>query len=202
VLNPGGRDGPKRIVIAASANWAGNHDVAYPARRERVICINATDGGGNPSKKNPTPRKGNKNFAILGLSIESWRRASAKDPATGEEAMSTTPATAGLIRPKAKREKVWVSGTSYATPVAAGVAANVLEFMQHHAEMSSGEREFLYSWFGMSRIFEAMSTERGDYDYITPWRMFDPKHDPQTVVKLIRRILNGEEPRKVLGAKN
>lgn len=188
-------------MIAASANWAGNHDVAYPARRERVICINATDGGGNPSKKNPTPRKGDNNFAILGLSIESWRRANAKDPAMGEEAMSAILTTAGLMRPKAGREKVWISGTSYATPIAAGVAANVLEFMQYYDKMRSGERELLYSWSGMSRIFEAMSTERGGYEYIAPWRMFDPKHDPQTVVMLILRILDGEKPREVLCTK-
>lgn len=115
--------------------------------------------------------------------------------------MSAIPTTAGLIRPKARWEKVWISGTSYATPVAAGVAANVLEFMQHHAEMSSGDRELLHSWFGMSRIFKAMSTERGGYDYIAPWRMFDPKHDPQTVVMLILRILYSEKPREVLCTK-
>lgn len=193
--------GRKRIVIAASANWAGNHDVAYPARRERVICINATDGGGNPSKRNPTPRKGKNNFAILGLSIESWRRARSTEPAASEEDVPTTPVPAGLIQPKAKQERVWISGTSYATPIAAGVAANVLEFMEQHAQMTLGEREILCSWFGMSRIFEAMSTKRGDYDYIAPWRMFNPKHDVQTIIMLIKRILDGETLRKMLNTR-
>ncbi|KAL8377826.1 hypothetical protein RB595_008486 [Gaeumannomyces hyphopodioides] len=210
VLSPG-TNGPKRIVIAAAANWAGNKDTAYPARRERVICIHATDGGGNPSKKNPTPRKGDDNFALLGLSIESSKREKENDspkPAAGRGGGgalagigTAAAAAAGLVKPKPKRERVWISGTSYATPIAAGIAANVLEFARHHAEMTPGEREGLYSWFGMSRIFQAMSDVRSDYDYITPWKMFDPKHDTQTIVKCIMKILNGEKPREVMSSK-
>lgn len=110
-------------------------------------------------------------------------------------------AAAGLIKPKPKREKVWISGTSYATPIAAGIAANVLEFARHHAEMTPGEREWLYSWWGMSLIFQAMSVYRNGYDYIRPWKMFDTEHDTQTIVKLIRKILNGENPREVMSSK-
>ncbi|KAL8294203.1 hypothetical protein RB597_008037 [Gaeumannomyces tritici] len=209
VLSPGIKHGPKRIVIAAAANWAGNKYIAYPARHKRVICINATDGGGNPSKKNPTPRKDGDNFALLGLSIESRKRKKENEslkPAAGRgegEALAGigTAAAAGLIKPNPKRETVWISGTSYATPIAAGIAANVLEFARHHAELTSGERELLYSWFGMSRIFRAMSDVRKDYDYITPWKMFNPKHDTQTIVECIKEILYADNARDVMRSK-
>jgi hypothetical protein len=119
---------------------------------------------------------------------------------TGREAAAAA-AVGGLIKPKPKREKVWISGTSYATPIAAGIAANVLEFARHHVEMTPGQRECLYSWWGMSLIFQAMSVERYGYDYIRPWKMFDTEHDIQTIVKLIRKILDGENPRKVMSSK-
>jgi len=132
--------------------------------------VHSTDGIGNPSKTNPTAQRGAR-FATLGLSIES----SAKKKGGGRD-----------------REKVFISGTSYATPIAAGIAANVLEFASYqlHNQLSSGEREILFAYLGMSRLFEKMSETRSEYDYIMPWKLFNGR-EPSEIADNIRDVLRG-----------
>ncbi|KAK5653676.1 hypothetical protein OQA88_8706 [Cercophora sp. LCS_1] len=171
VINPERGGGSKKIVIAAAANWGGNQGIAFPGRHKGVICVHSTDGMGNPSETNPTAQKG-KSLATLGLSVESSVK---KKGGKG-------------------RDKVFISGTSYATPIAAGIAANVLEFAsrQLHNRLSPGERENLFAYWGMSRLFEKMSEPRSGYDYIVPWKLFDGR-EPLKIAEDIHVILRGTD---------
>ncbi|CZR58461.1 uncharacterized protein PAC_08353 [Phialocephala subalpina] len=135
-----------KLVFAAASNSGGNLPRAYPASLTGVICVHATDGMGNQASFNPSRERGNDNFATLGNGIESrW-----------------------------KRETVIKSGTSFATPIAAGIAANVLEFARHHLTeiYDRNKYERLCSYSGMRQMFICMSSPRGDYDYVSPWKIF------------------------------
>ncbi|KAH7149101.1 hypothetical protein B0J13DRAFT_674322 [Dactylonectria estremocensis] len=179
VLNPQ-RGGSKKIVMAAAANWGGNHAIAFPGCYEGVICIHSTDGHGNPSPSNPTVRNGI-NFAVLGLSIETSVKVKAKKCAISS---ATSPA-------EPRREVAYISGTSYATAIAAGIAANVLEFARHNPSLSEGEREVLYSSWGMRLLFEEMGTVRREHYYILPWKMFDGRAK-EDIWRGIQDILRGQ----------
>ncbi|RTE85326.1 hypothetical protein BHE90_000079 [Fusarium euwallaceae] len=155
VLDPP-RGSPKKVVVmAAASNWGGNRHIAFPACYEDIICIHSTDGFGNPSKTNPTPQKG-KDFAVLGMSIKSSSKGKDK-----------------------KRMEEYISGTSYATAIGAGIAANVLDFVRRDPKLWEDEKGWLNSSWGMSRVFRRMSEERRGYRYVTPWRLFDGRPEEE-----------------------
>ncbi|KAF2240327.1 subtilisin-like protein, partial [Trematosphaeria pertusa] len=99
------------ILLFAAASNDGKRTrggMAFPARADEVIAIDAADGHGNPSKFNPPP--GDKQrFTALGEAVNS---AYPVDLAEDWE------------EPGWKR----MSGTSCATPIAAGIAGLILEF--------------------------------------------------------------------------
>jgi hypothetical protein len=130
-----------RILLAAASNEGGNDLRAYPANQRKVICVNCTDGKGNDSGLNPSPVVSDDNFSTLGVAVESsWK---------------------GVTLRK--------SGTSYAAPIAAGIAASFLDYARYKLEMTEEEWEWLYSCDGMREIFRLMSQKRCSYDYIAPW---------------------------------
>lgn len=69
------------------------------------------------------------------------------------------------------------SGTSTATPIAAGIAALVLQYMRYvlseRAQIPQADAEMfckLRTTAGMSTVFRRMApTKRDGYDYIVPW---------------------------------
>ena len=100
------------LMFAAASNEGGNRIVTYPARKEQVICIYATDGKGEPYRSNPTPIGNSYRFATLGEGVKSaWPK--------------------GLKKGAAPEQRM--TGTSFATPIAAGIAACLLEFAIVHA---------------------------------------------------------------------
>jgi len=132
--------------------------VAFPARLVgQVICINSTDGRGSRSRFSPPPRAQDDNFSILGEAVDpAW--------ALGPNRM-----------PMGRR-----SGTSIATPIAAGVAALVLEFAcQSLRTIRNKERLGHYS--GMRAIFELMSTPMDNYNYIRPSALFNERAGRESV---------------------
>lgn len=101
-------------IFAAATNNGGNKPRAYPAnKRNGVICIHASDGRGNDGGISPSPESRKDNFSTSGVSIES----------------------------KWKGRKVLKSGTSFATPIAAALAADVLEFARYTCSLSEYEQE-------------------------------------------------------------
>ncbi|KAM0710560.1 hypothetical protein Q7P35_002231 [Cladosporium inversicolor] len=93
------RDPKPCLIFAAASNFGGNEDVQWPASHEKVICVHAADGLGNKYHRNVTPEQPSKEFATLGCDVEAF----------------TGPGQLGIA-----------SGTSVASPVAAGIAALIL----------------------------------------------------------------------------
>ncbi|KAK5655304.1 hypothetical protein OQA88_5871 [Cercophora sp. LCS_1] len=95
------------MFAAASNTGAFGHPVsgpAFPARHSNVFCVFAGDSMGNSIWTNPTPRPNRFNFLALGEAVESaWPRSLG-------------------VKPWKKRK----SGTSFATPIMAGLVAAFL----------------------------------------------------------------------------
>lgn len=150
-LKPTSRDAKEKLVFAAAGNWGAYKSRAWPARKQGVIAVHATDGSGKGTKFNPNAQN-DLNISTLGKNIEmKWP---------------------DLANP-GKYKNVYISGSSFATPIAAGIAANVLEFARHRLELSQPKKNRLYSHHGMVKILKEMSCHRGDYDFLHPldfWR--------------------------------
>lgn len=129
------------VIFAAARNSGGNDDIAYPANQHEVICISSTDGNGNPSGFNPSAVPG-RNFSTL-----------------GENVLSSWP----------QSESVWKSGTSYSTPIAAGIGSLILEYVRHKLPEYEMKIKGIQ---GMQAILDLMAKERDDFKYIAPWRLF------------------------------
>lgn len=145
------------IIFAAASNYGGNANRAFPARMDKVLCIHASDGNGNKGEVNPSPKRDCDNFSTLGVAIESiWEHG------------------------------VYLSGTSYSTPVAAGFAANVLQYIRHCPGLSTKDIKKASSRVGMKSILFAMSESRDQYNYVTPWRRM--WHDGDTIDDVTLKI--------------
>lgn len=137
----------KQVIIfaAASVNQGGNIDRAFPAIWDRTIGVHATDGDGNKYGRNPDPIKGRLNFSTLGEGIKSqWND-----------------------------KPCYLSGTSFSTAVASGLAANILRFVDaaaQNGELDSIYRDTAFSESGMEAIFKSLSGERDGYNFVIPWR--------------------------------
>jgi len=119
-------------IFAAAANDGGNKPRAYPSSRKHgVMCIHASDGLGNDGGISPTPLSKGDNFSTLGIGISS----------------------------KWKGEPVHISGTSFATPIAAALAANALEFARHKCGLNEHQQSVLYHSSGVVRFSGSWSKE-------------------------------------------
>ena len=139
----------KILMFAAAKNDGANSGIAYPANQDQVICVNSTDGQGNPSKYNPSPVIG-RNLSVL-----------------GEDVLSSWPLH---FRIGMQRK----SGTSYATPIAAGIAAVVLDYARQ--KMQPNDRyaiSKLRTPKGMQAVLSLMCKDRGGYRYLAPWEFFN-----------------------------
>ncbi|XXG96336.1 hypothetical protein Hte_002618 [Hypoxylon texense] len=98
------------LLFAAASNSGGQRGRAYPAREQNVICIHSTDANGNRSGFSPTAVPDDINLATVGEAVESsWPVHLCDD----------------VANPSCIKYK---SGTSYATPIAAGIAAFLLQY--------------------------------------------------------------------------
>ncbi|KAH6997701.1 peptidase S8/S53 domain-containing protein [Ilyonectria sp. MPI-CAGE-AT-0026] len=149
-----------KLMFAAASNEGGNKGRSRPGRNPNVICIHACDGKGNKGDMSPNPMKKKDNFTALGVAVKSrW-----------------------------KKITVYKSGTSFATPVAAAIAANVLEFANFKCELLE-RKQLLYKRDGMLEVFRAMSTERDNYDYVQPGHLWNSIDGDEELARTIKRIL-------------
>ncbi|CAG9990475.1 unnamed protein product [Clonostachys byssicola] len=154
-------------IFAAASNDGGNKPRVYPSSRSHgVLCIHASDGLGNDGGISPTPQRRKDNFSTLGIGIPS----------------------------KCKGIPTHISGTSYATPIAAAFAADVLEFARHKCDLSEHETKVLCHFDGVSKILRLMVEQevetRGGYDYVMPFHLWTTNRSDVQVAEMITEIVN------------
>jgi len=137
------------VLFAAARNGGGMKRIAYPADQPEVICVNSTDGEGNRSHFNPSPEYG-KRLSTL-----------------GEDVLSSWPG--GVPQRK--------SGTSYATPIAAGIAGIVMDYVMQRSKNWTEEEQYIASKIrgrtGILAVMEKhLSRERDGFRFLAPWEFF------------------------------
>ena len=161
------------IMFAAASNKGHNHPVPFPARSSNVLCIYATDGKGNNYDSNPKClKKSGYHFASLGVAVESaWI-----EPAG---------------QPSAESASRRMSGTSFATPIVAGIAAYILDFARMHGLDDASYRK-LRSREGMEELLAKWFVDKvGELDYVYPWKLFEDHREEELVLKYIKDTFAG-----------
>jgi hypothetical protein len=151
------------LVFAAAGNWGLNWPRAFPASQEGVFCIYASDGNGYRDKIDPKD-EGESSFTTLGVAIPSqW-----------------------------KSKNIYVTGTSYAAPIAASIAATILEFTRQHLNLEDYHWRLLCSYQGMRNIFSLLSVESEHHRYVSLDQLNAKGHRTSEQIKTaIFSALNG-----------
>lgn len=153
-------------MIAAAGNHGNNHSRAFPSSHRDVISIHASDGKGKNSGINPPRVDNDDNFMTLGVSV----------PLTWQS------------------QEIFKSGTSFATPIAAGIAADVLEIVRRTVRMTPQQVDRLYSCDGMRQIFRLLSPNSdpplGGYRYVVPWSLWNHRKDNDLIRGSILEVLD------------
>lgn len=161
------------IMFAAASNKGRNYPVPFPARRSEVLCIYATNGKGYAYNGNPALGTTDCHFATLGVAVKS---------AWPEHLLGDYPSD----RSGERR----TTGTSFATPIVAGIAAHILDFARVQ-EIDEESYRMLRSRDGMKKIFADLLANKNDgLDYIHPWKLFaDYRPEDSDVLFLIKDTL-------------
>lgn len=156
------------LIFAAASNYGLTqlNDVFYPARDSRVISVDAEDGLGNPAPFARSSHRwgGRVRYCAPGLSIDS--------PVSAEP----------------------MCGSSFACPVAAGVAALVLEFSRHKElslSKSDTVRTALSDPRGMIKVFESMSQQTPTYPgfrMLYPWHFLGRGEREEVASDIVRQL--------------
>ena len=132
-----------KLIFVAASNTGGYGSRPWPASRLGVFAIHAANEFGKvDDNMNPQPVPGKDNFATFGCDVVSYWNGHHRS----------------------------ISGTSFATPVAAAIAANVLEFARRTQKETVVKGLSRYS--AMRRLFrEHMTTNNVDgvYHCFHPW---------------------------------
>ena len=177
------------LMFAAASNNRHNKEnpIGYPARVwDHVICVNSTDGRDNKSAFSPKGEAGRDNFSVVGERVEAaWPMAGIQN---GNQ--------------KEKEQQRQQNGTSCATPIAAGIAALILEYTiqiesQMGLEITNVKR--IRGCRGMSRVmWECMTHKKTDHHYneLKPWFLLKPEHDREKISSKIRDALHNSYTRR------
>ncbi|KAF4968625.1 hypothetical protein FSARC_4000 [Fusarium sarcochroum] len=135
------------LLFAAASNDGANANRAWPARHSGVICVHSTTADGNPSPFNPVAIRGD-NFAVVGEAVQgAW-----------PQHLCDTQVNQSCLAHK--------SGTSFATPIAAGIAAFLLQYARSKLGKTQAAR--LRRFEGMATVLRRISVEKQGYNYIAP----------------------------------
>lgn len=174
------RHSSRCLFFAAAGNKGRNQGRCFPATFKGVFCVHACDGNGEEKGISPLPVADADNFATLGVGVY-----------CREPAMAGTDQSEKPPRRRPHWEHVHRSGTSYAAPVLAGIAANVLRV----AELIGCERRTttrLRKHSTMEKMLREMSDcNPGSYRYIVPWlKIWRPgwEASPDDVNNIRRKI--------------
>jgi hypothetical protein len=165
------------LVFAAVSNGgaAALRPVAWPASRTKVFGINSANFDGVTSSFNPPEDNVNDDtfsrYKFLGQGVQSaW------------------PLHLGV------GEKMTLTGTSMATPIAAATAALFIEFIRQNADVveeAALDKEIIETPVGMKEIFRliGITKSQGEYlKYVTPWHLLHTTN-PASVEADRRRAL-------------
>lgn len=152
----------RALIFAAASNNRANEQnpIGYPARvKENTICVNSSTGQDKKSDFSPHGHVGRENFSTIGEGLEA----------------------AWPLNLNNNQEQRCQSGTSCATPLAAGTAALVLEYSRQKSFPKIRNAERLKRLQGIKKVlFECMTERNRDhrYNYIRPWLLLtgDPIH--------------------------
>jgi hypothetical protein len=156
------------VLMFAAASNSGAHSAtpAFPARMNNVFCIFSGDGMGNSSPTNPTPRRYRCNFMTVGEAVQSaWPRSLCATPWMARK-----------------------SGTSFATPIAAGIAAWLLLYAMQTLPLGAARR--FKQFDKMEDLLFHLSNERNGYNVLTPKGFFD--RPPEQRRSLLLNLLGGK----------
>ncbi|KAL8789344.1 MAG: hypothetical protein Q9195_006871 [Heterodermia aff. obscurata] len=160
----------KVVIFAAASNKGLNcSGPAYPARDEKVICINSAHYNGGESDDNPEPIWG-QNLSTLGENVTSaWPNALSSE--TNPESMKAT------------------SGTSVATAIAASIGALLLDFVRQDHEVATlrWAAERMRTMDGMKVVLHDMAKKINRFRYIEPFTYLDGSEDDADLGSFSRR---------------
>ena len=151
-----------RIMFAAASSNSKDEGRAFPANYSPwVICVHASDGLGNDCGINPLPTETDDNFTTLGMGIELLAR----------QWVHTGPTSIPTYK------SVYRSGTSFATPIAAGIAATVLDLAVRVSAIGGRAREKLRKPEEMRKMLRLMSSPKNSfgsqYRFLAPWNHWE-----------------------------
>ncbi|KAL6399874.1 hypothetical protein AUP68_17283 [Ilyonectria robusta] len=156
------------LMFAAASNDGKNRPdgVAWPARDMNVICVHSAEGYGTPSTFTPSPRD-NQKIMVLGECVRSAWPQHLKSPGDHKH----------------------MSGTSCAAPIAAGIAAILLDYSKGFLEVDKWNK--LHRVDFMRRMFEKMKDPglQAGYWWVQHWKLFDDKRSEAWIQDEIRSVL-------------
>lgn len=133
----------QKLIFAAASNEGPLGARMWPANRHGVFAIHATnDSGDYNTTLNPGIKSHGDNFAVFGSQVQSYWDGKHRS----------------------------ITGTSFASPVAAAIAANVLEIARRTLPESLAKGLTRYSTMrGLFRDHMSMNNMDGVYHVVTPW---------------------------------
>ncbi|KAF6824565.1 hypothetical protein CPLU01_10763 [Colletotrichum plurivorum] len=134
------------LFFAAAANQGHNEPRAFPSCHPSVFCVHASDGLGKDCGINPHHQNAENNIMTLGTGI--------------------------MLYDDKKDAFVPKVGTSFATAIAAGMVASILDLTSRVPQLTERSKEALKTRAGMETLFKLMSeSDMPDgRRYVVPWK--------------------------------